>query len=56
MRALMKEPEECSSGMRLQSTLLPAPAASMDQLKRWQHDSALQETSGFLPLSYFAGP
>ena len=50
----MKEPEECSSGMRLQSTLLPAPAAFMDQLKRLQHDSASQETRGLLPLSHCA--
>ena len=52
MRALMKEPEECSSGMRLQSTELPAPAAYMDQLKRWQHDNVSQEICGLLPLSH----
>ena len=39
MKPLQKALEECSIGMRLRSTLLLAPAASMDQLQRRQLDS-----------------
>ena len=51
MKPLQKALEECSIGMRLRSTLLLAPAASMDQLQRRQLDSVcLDSLCGQLPL------
>ena len=50
MKLLKKTLEEHSIGMRLRSTLLLAPAASMDQLKRWQLDNAYLYSIGQLPL------
>ena len=50
MKLLKKALEEHSIGMRLRSTLLLAPAASMDQLKRWQLDNAYLDSIGQLPL------
>ena len=41
--------EECSSGMRLKSTLLLAPSAAMDQLKQWQQDNVCLDSLGQLP-------
>ena len=50
MKPLKKALEEHSIGMRLRSTLLLAPAASMDQLKRWQLDNVYLYSIGQLPL------
>ena len=51
IKPLQKALEEHSIGMRLRSTLLLAPAASMDQLQRRQLDSVcLDSLHGQLPL------